>query len=144
MARLWSYLFFFGTFVPFEKVHPLQGGLFRRKYRRDRRLGFPVEPRWSFYPKYLYQTIVKYSRLLPIAFRLFALGRRITKETRRDVHDATRLRYMDPALTPVTDTETETLEMFTRNDGTRNAVEHARKVAHLTGADMRSKTEATV
>ena len=81
--------------------------------------------------------------MLPIAIRLFALGRRITKETRRDVADATRLRYMDPALTPVTDTETETLQMFTRSDGTRNAVEHARKVAHLTGADARSKTAAT-
>jgi hypothetical protein len=49
---------------------------------------------------------------------------------------------MDPALTPVSDNETETLEMFTRSDSTRNAVEHARKVAHLTGARARIKTEA--
>jgi hypothetical protein len=146
MSRLWSYIFFFGTFVPFEKVHPLQGGLFRRKYRLDRRPGLPVEPRWSFWPKYLYETAVKYARLLPIAYRLFAFGRRILKETRRDALDVSRLRYMDPALTPVSDDETETLEMFTRNDGTRNAVEHARKVAHLTGTGARAglKTEAVV
>jgi hypothetical protein len=34
--------------------------------------------------------------------------------------------------------------MFTRNDGTRNAVEHARKVAHLTGAGARVEAEAAV
>ena len=86
MARLWSYMFFFGTFVPFEKVHPLQGGLFRRKYRHDRRLGLPVEPRWSFYPKYLYQTL-KVRPLARLRIRLFARRRPITKETRRDAHD---------------------------------------------------------
>jgi hypothetical protein len=145
MSRLWSYIFFFGTFVPFEKVHPLQGGLFRRKYRLDRRPGLPVESRWSFYPKYLCETAVKYARLLPIAYRLFAFGRRILKEMRRDALEG-RMRYIDPALTPVSDDETETLEMFTRNDGTRNAVEHARKVAHLTGtgAGAGLKTEAVV
>jgi hypothetical protein len=46
------------------------------------------------------------------------------------------MRETDPALTPVTDTETETLEMFTRNDVTRNAVDHARKVARLTRSDV--------
>jgi hypothetical protein len=136
MARLWSYIFFFGTFVPFENVHPLQGGLFRRKYRHDRRPGLPVEPRWSFYPKFVYQTAVKYARLLPIALSLFLTGRRLIKETRSGANDLARMRLTDPALTPVTETETDTLEMFTRTDSTRNAVEHARKVARLTRADV--------
>ena len=38
--------------VPVENAHPLQGGIFRRKYRLDRRPGMPIEPIWSFYPKY--------------------------------------------------------------------------------------------
>ena len=136
MARLWSYIFFFGTFVPFENVHPLQGGLFRRKYRRDRRPGLPVEPRWSFYPKFIYQTAVKYAHLLPIALSLFVTGRRLIKETRSGAHSLAHMRLTDPALTPVTETETGTLEMFTRTDSTRNAVEHARKVARLTRVDV--------
>ena len=101
-----------------------------------------VEPRWSFYPKYLFQTVVKYGRLLPIAIWLFATGRSLIKATRRGELDLARMRETDLALTPVTDTETDTLEMFTRTDSTRNAVEHARKIAHLTGADARVVTAA--
>jgi hypothetical protein len=142
MARLWSYIFFFGTFVPFEKVHPLQGGLFRRKYRRDRRPGMAVEPRWSFYPRYAFQTVAKYGQLLPIAIWLFASGRSLIQASRRGDLDLARMRDTDLALTPVTDSETDTLEMFTRTDSTRNAVEHARKIAQLTGADARAVTVA--
>ena len=142
MARLWTYIFFFGTFVPFENVHPLQGGLFRRKYRRDRRPGMAVEPRWSFYPKYVVHTVMKYGRLLPIAIRLFATSRSLIKATRRGQIELARMRETDLALKPVTDPETDTLEMFTRTDSTRNAVEHARKIAYLTGADARVVTEA--
>ena len=40
--------------------------------------------------------------------------------------------YTDLALTPVTDDETETLEMFTHNEAARNQVAHIRKVAELT------------
>src|SRR5262249_16731180 len=37
--------------IDFEKMHPLKGGFLRRKSRRDRRPGFPIEPAWRFYPK---------------------------------------------------------------------------------------------
>jgi hypothetical protein len=47
--------------------------------------------------------------------------------------DPDRAAYMDQALTPVTDDETESLELFTHNTGAREAVEHSRKVAELTG-----------
>ena len=101
-----------------------------------------VEPRWSFYPKYVVHTVMKYGRLLPIAIRLFATGRSLIKATRRGQIELARMRETDLALKPVTDTETDTLEMFTRTDSTRNAVEHARKIAYLTGADARVVTEA--
>ena len=41
--------------------------------------------------------------------------------------------YMDQALTPVVDDETETLEMFTHNEGARGEVKHQRKIAALIG-----------
>jgi len=40
--------------------------------------------------------------------------------------------YTDLAMTPVTDDETETLEMFTHNAGARDQVAHVRKVDALT------------
>ena len=39
IANLAKYLLTFSTTDRLEKVHPLQGGLFRRKYRLDRRSG---------------------------------------------------------------------------------------------------------
>jgi hypothetical protein len=46
-----------------EKVHPLQSGLFRRKYRLDRRASMPIEPAWSFYPKRVWDVISKHARM---------------------------------------------------------------------------------
>ena len=43
---------FYGC-IKIEEVHPLQGGIFRRKYRTDRRYGMPLESLFVFYPKYL-------------------------------------------------------------------------------------------
>jgi hypothetical protein len=53
---------------------------------------------------------------------------------RRIRNDPNRHLYTDQALAAVTDDETESLELFTRNDDARHAVEHARKIARLTGA----------
>ena len=44
-------LWFYGC-QAFERVHPLQGGIFRRKYRLDRRPGLPIESPFVFYPRY--------------------------------------------------------------------------------------------
>ena len=49
--------------------------------------------------------------------------------------DPQRLRYIDQALTPVSEGETQSLELFPHTDDARHAVEHARKVAHLTGGE---------
>ena len=43
---------FYGC-IKIKEVHPLQGGIFRRKYRTDRRSGMPLESPFVFYPKYL-------------------------------------------------------------------------------------------
>ena len=37
MHRLAAVLFFFSSYQAVEKLHPIQGGLFRLKHRRDRR-----------------------------------------------------------------------------------------------------------
>lgn len=60
-TKLWNYdsynmmakLFSFYEAIKLEDVHPLESGLFRRKYRLDRRAGMPIESPLSFYPPYL-------------------------------------------------------------------------------------------
>ena len=38
--------------IALERVHPLQGGYLRRKYRRERRPSLPLESPLVFYPRY--------------------------------------------------------------------------------------------
>jgi hypothetical protein len=127
ISGLPGHLTFFANFVPLEKVHPLQGGLWRRKYRRDRRPGFPIEPMWSFYPKYAWESISKCLVLVRSWLQLDATVRRIRKDPSRQL-------YTDHALADVTEDETQSLELFTHSDDARQAVNHARKIARLTGA----------
>jgi len=51
---LWFYLT-----VAFEGVHPLEGGVLRQKFRRDRRHGLRRENPLLFYPRYVGETLVK-------------------------------------------------------------------------------------
>jgi radical SAM superfamily enzyme YgiQ (UPF0313 family) len=118
-------LLHFSLFTKWENVHPLQGGIFRFKYRHDRRSGLPVEPMWRFYPKYLWETATKLVVALHAARRLYAVKTAIKNDPQRKA-------YMDAALTPVTDDEVNTLGLFNQNDAARDAVRHERKVHELT------------
>jgi hypothetical protein len=97
-------MMWFGGSIHIEGVHPLEAGLFRRKYRKDRRPGFAIEPAWSFYPKFLFESLAKLWRW----GRTYAGLRRIYYRVK---YDPKRYEYMDTALTPVTDDD-ENLEMF--------------------------------
>jgi hypothetical protein len=46
-------LLWFKLMTMFEGVHPLEGGAFRRKSRRDRRSGLPLESPFVFYPRFV-------------------------------------------------------------------------------------------
>ena len=56
---------------------------------------------------------------------------RMVRSVQRDPNRAHP--YTDAALTPVTEDETETLEMFTHSEAARSEVVHAHKIAALTG-----------
>jgi hypothetical protein len=92
MGSLPGTLLHFSLFTKWEKVHPLQGGLLRLKYRRDRRLGRPIEPIWKFYPKILWESAQKLSVFLSAAVRLERLKRSIRR-------DPNRAAYTDQAIT---------------------------------------------
>jgi hypothetical protein len=91
--------------IHIEKVHPLESGVIRLKFRRDRRPGLPIEPAWKFYPKYWVESVIKITKLTMLYSRLRRTYKRIKK-------DPNRFKYMDVALTPVTDHDVEDLEMF--------------------------------
>ena len=126
-SRLVGLMFLSRTSVPVENAHPLQGGVLRRKYRLDRRPGLPIEPVWSFYPKYAWSFARNGWHELRLMAWLLWTSQRIYKDKNRHA-------YLDQALMPVTDDETETLELFTHSEAARQSVEHTKKIAQLTGA----------
>jgi Radical SAM superfamily len=98
-------MMWFMSAIHLEGVHPLESGVFRLKFRRDRRPGLPREPVWIFYPRYWIESVIKLSRLAILYGRIRRIYKRIKE-------DPKRMEYMDVALTPVTDHDTEDLEMF--------------------------------
>jgi hypothetical protein len=125
LGRLVPMLLWFSMSARIEKVHPLQSGIFRIKHRRDRRPGLPVEPVWTFYPKYFGEILSKHAALARQWWRLERIGRRIKA-------DPNTRAYTDQALTPPVDDEVESLEMFTQSDAARAAVKRAQDQAKLT------------
>jgi hypothetical protein len=91
--------------IEIEGVHPVEGGLFRMKDRRSRRPALGLEPVWKFYPKFYTEIAVKTLRWAWLYLRL----RKIYLDIK---FDPDRYEYTDAAITPVTDDEIETHEMF--------------------------------
>jgi predicted alpha/beta hydrolase len=104
-----------------EGVQPLESGIIRRRNRRERRAGMPIEHPLVFYPKYLARSLIGYSQALAMLFSL-ALERRRLKRDPGSRH------YMDRALMPVGVPEMEDLEMYSVTEAATAAVErHQRK-----------------
>jgi len=82
---------FYFTFIQ-EKVHPLQGGYFRRKLRRQRRSTLPRENPLLFYPRRVREVVETHAKLA--AFYLYL--HRIRRRVERGPHS-----YSDDALVPV-------------------------------------------
>ena len=91
--------------ITFEGVHPLEGGFMRLKFRRDRRSGLPIVPAWRFYPVYAVETVTKLVKWASLYMRL----RRVYLGIK---HDPRKTEYTDLAMTPVTDDEAATHELF--------------------------------
>jgi radical SAM superfamily enzyme YgiQ (UPF0313 family) len=125
LSSLAGTLLHFSQFTALENVHPLQGGIFRLKFRRDRRPTFAIEPMWTFYPRYLWDTAGKLVRAARAAHHLYGLARAIKADPRRKA-------YMDQALAPAVDDDLDSLELFNQNDAARNAVLHERHMRELT------------
>ncbi len=105
--------YFYGSQV-IEGIHPLQGGLFRRKYRRDRRFGMPIENPLVFYPRYLWEIVSKTVRVHFFLRPYKRIQQRVENDPGKDT-------YMDLALSPTTDDDLETLDLLKPATGGRKA-----------------------
>ena len=112
-------LWFYGC-ITFEKLHPLEGGYLRRKYRRDRRPGLPIESPLVFYPRYAGETLYKHARLFHLVWRLAKIRRRLKR-------DPEARSYTDLALRPVREEELDELGIFTASAAAKSAVDRARR-----------------
>lgn len=86
----WSILFYYGAYR-FERVHPLQCGVFRRKVRASRRPGLPRVNPLVFYPQRLWEIVSTYGAMAWFAWKLDRLRRRIEREPEGEA-------YVDEAL----------------------------------------------
>ena len=127
LSSLAGTLLHFSQFTAMENVHPLQGGIFRLKFRRDRRPTFEIEPMWAFYPKYLWDTAGKLVQAVRAARHLYGLAKTIKADPRKTA-------YMDQALSPAVEDDLDSLDLFNQSDAARHAVQHERHVRELTAA----------
>jgi hypothetical protein len=100
-----STLLWFNTMIPFEGVHPLEGGIIRLKFRRDRRPGLPIESPFVFYPRYLWES----ARKLRGYWSTYRLFRRIREEVKADPN---RWSYTDVAIAPPQEDEFDALDLY--------------------------------
>jgi radical SAM superfamily enzyme YgiQ (UPF0313 family) len=108
---------FYGS-MAIEGVHPLEGGWLRRKYRKDRRPGLPIESPLLFYPRYAWETASKAARFAALWLRYRWIRRRVEA-------DPAGRAYQDLALTPVSEDD-DALEIFHATASARQAVAKAR------------------
>jgi radical SAM superfamily enzyme YgiQ (UPF0313 family) len=118
--RITSMIFYFYASHAYERVHPLQGGIFRRKRRSQRRPGFPRENLVRFFMRRVHEMVTTYPPGLWFLWRLERLRRKIE-------NDPASKCYTDIALKPMDCTEFgEGLELYHATDSARRAVDRAR------------------
>lgn len=113
-------ILWFTLMIRFEGVHPLEGGAFRLKFRRDRRHGMPVESRLRFYPRYALETVRKAWGYLGV----YLEARKILKDVMRN---PARMEYRDLAITPPGEDEFEALDLYRQTAGGAAALERMRR-----------------
>src|SRR5271166_4423506 len=100
----------FKLMIDHEGVHPLEGGAFRLKSRRDRRHGLKLESPFVFYPRYAGEILYKAWKY----WRFFTQTRRILNEV---LAAPDRTTYSDLAIEPPRGDEFEALELYHATSG---------------------------
>ena len=113
-------LLWFKLMTMFEGVHPLEGGAFRRKSRRDRRYGIPLESPFVFYPRFAGEIAGKASGY----WSVYRRARAILKEV---LSAPDRRNYRDLATSPPEDDEFDRLDLYHATAGGEAALARKRR-----------------
>ncbi len=114
-SKVMVMMFWFFFSIRYDKVHPLEGGYLRLKFRRDRRPGFKRESMLAFYPRFAFETARAHFWMAYWLLRMSLMRRRVNR-------DAAREPYSDLALTAITAEQQENLELFETTRGGRQAI----------------------
>jgi Radical SAM superfamily len=112
---LWFYLM-----ILYEGVHPLEGGAFRLKYRRDRRHGMALENPVVFYARYFGSIVWKVSGYLRVYLRT-------KKMLDRAMKSPDRWTYTDLAIAAPESDEFEALDLYHATTGGEEALARMRR-----------------
>jgi tRNA A37 methylthiotransferase MiaB len=118
-------LLWFFMMIRYEGVHPLDGGLFRIRHRRDRRPSFPAESPLAFYSRSIAGSLLSVARTGYWLAWFLNLARKVKREADRQAD------YTDLALAPVSDHELDELDLFNATRGGRSAVTKRRKASAI-------------
>jgi Radical SAM superfamily len=121
-VRLCAMIFTFYASYTFERVHPLQSGVFRRKRRRDRRPGLPLEHPLIFYPRRAKEILLAYVPGLLFLWKLTRLRHRLMR-------DQAARNYRDISMTPLENELAEPLDLYEATEAARGVVLLARSRA---------------
>ncbi|MEX2035249.1 MAG: radical SAM protein, partial [Xanthobacteraceae bacterium] len=112
---LWFYLM-----ILYEGVHPLEGGAFRLKFRRDRRYGMKRESSLVFYPRYAVESIGK-------LWGYWWVYRRFKAMLDEALAAPDRWTYSDIAIMPPQQDEFEALSLYHETSGGEAALARKRR-----------------
>jgi radical SAM superfamily enzyme YgiQ (UPF0313 family) len=122
IKRMASAIFTFYGSYRFEKVHPLQSGVFRRKVRSNRRPGLPLENPLLFYPRRAWEIVSTY--VIGACYYLWL--NRLCKRIKRDPNATS---YTDEALTAPDGTAAKFVDYRTETTQPRSGAEKAKESA---------------
>ncbi|WP_306150482.1 MULTISPECIES: radical SAM protein [unclassified Roseibium] len=120
-------MMWFKLMIECEGVHPLEGGYFRLKFRKDRRSGFPIENPFVFYPRYVWEVISKHWAYLSAVWRVHRIYRRVKAAPGRR-------EYSDVAIAPMSADMEEDLAMIRETRGGKDAVAKSARDASIVKA----------
>ncbi|MBN9671055.1 B12-binding domain-containing radical SAM protein [Roseibium aggregatum] len=131
-------MMWFRLMVQCEGVHPLEGGYFRLKFRKDRRSGLPVEHPLAFYPRYFWEIAAKHWAYVSSTWRVYRIYKKVKASPDRKA-------YTDIAIAPMTEASEQDLAMIRETRGGTEAVAKGVRNAALKKAGKdRAKAAASV
>ncbi len=113
-------LLWFKLMTMFEAVHPLEGGAFRRKSRRERRYGLAPENPVVFYPRCLFEIVVK-------AWGYWSVYRRSRTMLKAVLAAPDRWTYTDLSIAPPHTDEFDNLDLYHATSGGEAALARMRR-----------------